>query len=130
MNSDEAFALRMLKNGAFAYINKQTNAKQIVEIIRTVLSGKKYFSAHQSEMLADQAINPSTNSNDLHLLLSDREYQVFNLLASGTRNSEIAEKLSISKNTVNNHRNSIMKKMNMSQNSELTKYAIQHKIIL
>lgn len=130
MNSDEAFALRMLKNGAFAYINKQTNAKQIVEIIRTVLSGKKYFSAHQSEMLADQAISPATGSADLHLLLSDREYQVFNLLAAGTRNSEIAEKLGISKNTVNNHRNSIMKKMNMSQNSELTKYAIQHKIIL
>lgn len=130
MNSDEAFALRMIKNGASAYINKQTNSNHMIEIIRTVLSGKKYVSPYQSELLASQVFNPTIGSEDLHLLLSDREYQVFILLAGGTRNSEVAERLGISKNTVNNHRNSIMKKMNLSQNSDLTRHAIQHKIIL
>lgn len=130
MNSDEAYALRMIRNGAAAYINKQTNSDQVTHIIRTVLSGKKYVSPYQSELFAGQVISTSGSTAELHLLLSDREYQVFILLAGGTRNSEIAERLGISKNTVNNHRNSIMKKMNLSQNSELTRYALQHRIIL
>ncbi len=130
MNSDEAYALRMIRNGAAAYINKQTKSDQVTHIIRTVLNGKKYVSPYQSELFAGQVINASGVSADLHLLLSDREYQVFILLAGGTRNSEIAERLGISKNTVNNHRNNIMKKMSLSQNSDLTRYALQHRIIL
>jgi DNA-binding NarL/FixJ family response regulator len=64
-----------------------------------------------------------------HTQLTDRESQIFILLASGIRKSEISEKLGISKSTISNHRNNIMKKMNMALNSELTRYAIQHQII-
>jgi DNA-binding NarL/FixJ family response regulator len=130
MNPDEIYAVRMIRNGASAYINKETNPKQIIDILRIVLSGKKYFTQQQSAMLAELVIEPEKNTNLLvHETLSDREFQIFSLLASGMRKSEIAEKLSISKHTIGNHRSNIMHKMNLDTNSELTRYAIQHGII-
>lgn len=130
MNPDEIYAVRMIRNGASAYINKETDPQQIITILRVVLSGKKYFTQQQSEMLAELVIEPEKNTNVLvHEALSDREFQIFSMLASGMKKSEIAEKLSISKNTIGNHRSNIMHKMNLATNSELTRYAIQHGII-
>jgi len=130
MNPDEIYAVRMIRNGASAYINKETDPQQIITILRVVLSGKKYFTQQQSEMLAELVIEPEKNANVLlHEALSDREFQIFSMLASGMKKSEIAEKLSISKNTIGNHRSNIMHKMNLATNSELTRYAIQHRII-
>jgi two-component system invasion response regulator UvrY len=130
MNPDEIYAVRMIRNGASAYINKETDPQQIITILRVVLSGKKYFTQQQSEMLAELVIEPEKNTNVLaHEALSDREFQIFSMLASGMKKSEIAEKLSISKNTIGNHRSNIMHKMNLATNSELTRYAIQYGII-
>ncbi len=130
MNPDEIYAVRMIRNGASAYINKETNPEQIIEILRIVLSGKKYFTQKQSAMLAELVIEPEKNTNSFpHQTLSDREFQIFSMLASGLKKSEIAEKLSISKHTIGNHRSNIMHKMNLATNSELTRYAIQHGII-
>jgi two-component system, NarL family, invasion response regulator UvrY len=129
MNPDEVYAIRMIRNGASAYINKETNPKQIIEILRTVLTGRKYFSPHQAEMLADLVAGPEKQKLDPHEQLSDREFQIMFMLASGLKKSEIAEKLSISKNTIGNHRNNILKKMNLNTNAELARYAIQHNII-
>jgi len=130
MNPDEIYAVRMIRNGASAYINKETDPQQIITVLRAVLSGKKYFTQQQSEMLAELVIEPEKNTNVLvHEALSDREFQIFSMLASGMKKSEIAEKLSISKNTIGNHRSNIMHKMNLATNSELTRYAIQHGII-
>ncbi len=130
MNPDEIYAVRMIRNGASAYISKETNPQQIIEILRFVLSGKKYFTQQQSAMLAELVIEPEKNINLLlHETLSDREFQIFSMLASGMKKSEIAEKLSISKHTIGNHRSNIMHKMNLATNSELTRYAIQYGII-
>ena len=130
MNPDEVYAVRMIRNGASAYINKETSPKQIIEILRVVLSGKKYFTQQQGAMLAEMVIEPEKNTNFLlHEGLSDREFQIFSMLASGMKKSEIAVKLSISKHTIGNHRSNIMHKMNLASNSELTRYAIQHGII-
>jgi two-component system, NarL family, invasion response regulator UvrY len=130
MNPDEIYAVRMIRNGASAYVNKETSPEQIIEILRIVLSGKKYFTQQQSSMLAEMVIEPEKNTNLLvHETLSDREFQIFSMLASGMKKSEIAEKLSISKHTIGNHRSNIMHKMNLETNSELTRYAIQHGII-
>jgi len=128
-NPDEVYAIRMIKNGASAYINKETKPKLIIEILRTVLKGHKYFSALQSELMAEIVTDPDKSKLLPHQLLTDREFQIFSMLASGIRKNEIAEKLSISKNTLGNHRNNIMKKMNFSTNSELIRYAIQNGII-
>lgn len=130
MNPDEIYAVRMIRNGASAYINKETDPKQIIEILRTVLTGKKYFTQQQSTMLAELVIDPEKNVTTLpHETLTDREFQIFFMLASGMKKSEIAIKLSISKHTIGNHRTNIMHKMNLITNSELTRYAIQHGII-
>jgi len=131
MNPDEIYAVRMIKNGASAYINKETNPQQIIEILRTVLSGKKYFTQQQSAMLAELVIEPEKKSSgtSLHETLSDREFQIFFMMASGLKKSQIAQKLALSKHTIGNHRANIMHKMNFTTNTELTRYAIQHGII-
>lgn len=129
MNADETHAVRMFQNGASAYVNKQTNSEQLSHILRLVASGKKFFFPHQIELVAKRLGMAESSTELPHIQLTDRESQIFIMLASGIRKSEIAEKLDISKSTISNHRNNIMKKMNMSLNSELTRYAIQHKII-
>jgi DNA-binding NarL/FixJ family response regulator len=131
MNPDGIYAIRMLSNGASAYINKETKPRQIIEILRIVLTGRKYYSPLHSELMADMVTETSNRPKTTlpHTALTDREFQVFSLLATGVRKSEIADRLSITKNTLSNHRNNIMKKMCISSNSELTRYAIQHGII-
>jgi len=130
MNPDEIYAVRMIRNGASAYINKETAPKRIIEILRIVLSGKKYFTQQQGSLLAEWIIEPERNVDSLlHETLSDREFQIFFMMASGMKKSEIAEKLSISKHTIGNHRTNIMHKMNLTTNSDLTRYAIRNGII-
>jgi two-component system, NarL family, invasion response regulator UvrY len=129
MNPDETYAIRMLTNGASAYINKETKPKQVIDILRIVLQGRKYYSPLHAEIMAGMVSDAPNKSVLPHDALTDREFQVFSLLAMGVRKSEIAEKLSITKNTLSNHRNNIMKKMYITSNSELTRYAIQHGII-
>jgi DNA-binding NarL/FixJ family response regulator len=130
MNPDEIYAVRMIRNGASAYINKETDPKRIIEILRIVLSGKKYFTQQQGAMLAELVIEPEKNTGSLlHETLSDREFQIFFMMASGMKKSEIAEKLAISKHTIGNHRSNIMHKMNLTTNSDLTRYAIRNGII-
>jgi len=129
MNSDDLYAVRMLKNGASAYINKETKPSQIIEILRTVIDRKKYISPKQAEMLAEYISLPEKDTANIHDLLTDREFQIFCLLANGISKLEIAEKLDISINTLSNHRNNIMRKMKLTTNSDLTRYAIQRGII-
>jgi DNA-binding NarL/FixJ family response regulator len=130
MNPDDVYAIRMIRNGASAYINKETDPKQIIAILRTVLTGKKYFTQQQSNMLAELVIEPEKKLNAvLHETLSDREFQIFSMLASGIKKSEIAGKLDISIHTVGNHRSNIIQKMKLKSNSDLTLYAIHNGII-
>jgi len=129
MNSDHVYAVRMLSNGASAFINKETKPAQIIEILRVVLKGKKYISPQQAEIMAENVSSPIKPIDATHKLLTDREFQIFCLLSSGVSKAEIAEKLEISINTLSNHRNSILKKMKLSANSDLTRYAIQTGII-
>jgi two-component system invasion response regulator UvrY len=131
MNPDEVYAIRMLSNGASAYVNKETKPRQIIEILRLVLSGRKYYSPLHTDLMADRITGTPGHPHNRqpHAALTDREFQIFSLLAMGIRKSEIAGRLSISKNTLSNHRNNIMKKMSINSNSELTRYAIQHGII-
>jgi len=110
MNPDDIYAVRMIKNGASAYINKETNPHQIIAILRTVLSGKKYFTQQQSAMLAELVIEPDKKTgNSLHETLTDREFQIFFMMASGLKKSQIAQKLALSKHTIGNHNNLAVK---------------------
>lgn len=127
IHPEEQYALRALKSGASGYLSKDTAPDELVKAVQKVLLGKKYISQSIAEKLAD---NFSSDSNLYpHESLSDREFDVMKLLANGKSVSEIAEMLSLSVTTVSTYRARVMVKMNLKSNSDLTKYALENKLI-
>jgi DNA-binding NarL/FixJ family response regulator len=127
MYPEDQYALRVLKAGASGYLGKETIHDELIKAIQTVLLGRKFITPSVAEKLAD-AFNTGTDQLP-HEFLSDREFDVFKQLASGKSVSEIAEQLSLSVTTVSTYRARIMEKMNMRSNAELTRYAIEKKLI-
>jgi len=130
MNNEVSYATRMFKKGADAFINKEADPLVLIEAIRMVVQGKKYYTDKQREKIVDRFSHSAPTRAELHEHLSDREFQIMCMLATGMKKGEIADNLFISKNTVNNHRNNIMKKMQFSSTSELTRYALEHNFIV
>lgn len=127
MFSEDQYGLRAIKAGASGYLKKVSAPTELVSAIRKIVSGRKYINQQLAEKLADSFNNGKKEA--LHEKLSDREYQIMCNIASGKSAEEIAEDLSISINTVYSYRNRILEKMSMKSNVELTKYAIQNKLI-
>lgn len=127
IHPEEQYALRALKSGASGYLSKDTAPDELVKAVQKVLLGKKYISQSIAEKLAD---NFSSDNNLFpHESLSDREFDVMKLLANGKSVSEIADMLSLSVTTVSTYRARVMVKMNLKSNSDLTKYALENKLI-
>lgn len=124
---EELFSVRMFRAGASGYITKAAAPDRVVEAIKTILSGHKYISTSAAEQLA--AIVERDSSRLPHELLSDREFQVFCMLASGMNLRQIGEQLCVSANTISTYRARILEKMNVKSNAELTRYAIQYSLI-
>lgn len=124
--SEEAFAVRCLKLGASAFIDKGTGASEIVAAVRKVLAGGRYVSGTLAEALA------ATLGGDLrhapHEALSGRELQVLRMVARAHTMKEIAAELKLSESTVATYRARIAQKLGLSSNVELTRYALQHKL--
>jgi two-component system, NarL family, invasion response regulator UvrY len=127
MYPEDQYALRVLKAGASGYLEKETVHENIIKAIQTVQLGKKFITASIAEKLAN-AFNDN-NKKQPHELLSDREFDVFKLLASGKSVSEIAGQLSLSTTTVSTYRARILEKMSIRSNAELTRYALEKKLI-
>lgn len=127
MYPEDQYALRVLKSGAAGYLAKETIHDDIARAIDTVIRGKKFITSTVAEKLAE-AVNDES-SKALHDNLSDREFDVFKLLASGKTVSQIAVQLSLSSTTVSTYRSRIMEKMQMKSNAELARYAIEAKLI-
>ena len=127
IHPEEQYALRSLKAGASGYLSKDTAPDELVKAVKKVLLGKKYISHTIAEKLANTF--SSDSDKHLHENLSNREFDVMKLLANGKSVSEIAEMLSLSVTTVSTYRTRVMKKMNLRSNSDLTKYAIENKLI-
>jgi DNA-binding NarL/FixJ family response regulator len=124
---EEHMAIRALKSGASGFLNKESAPEEMVKAVRTVLNGKKYISPRLAEWLA---LEVSGHRESLpHERLSDREYQVMCLLASGKSIAEIAEMLSRSPNTISTYRARILLKMGIDNNASLTQYALNHYLI-
>lgn len=124
---EEQYAIRILKAGASGFISKETAADELANAIRKITSGKKYITETLAEKIAD---NISDNpSKALHESLSDREFEVLKLLASGKTVSEIAEILFLSVPTISTYRSRILEKMNLKNNAELVHYAIKQNIV-
>lgn len=127
MYPEDQYAVRVLKAGASGYLGKETIHDDIIKAIETVLLGKKYITPAIAEKLAD-ALDFGA-SHQVHEHLSDREFDVFKLLASGKSVSEIGGQLSLSATTVSTYRSRIMYKMSMRSNVELTRYALENALI-
>ncbi|GJL77900.1 MAG: DNA-binding response regulator [Nitrospinaceae bacterium] len=127
MYPENQYAVRLLKAGASGYLTKNGSIPDLLEAIRKVAEGRKYVSHSLAEKLAeDLEVSFDTPS---HNLLSNREYQVFTLIASGRTVSEIAAELSLSVPTISTYRSRILEKLKLSNNSQLTYYAIKNGLI-
>lgn len=127
MYPEEQYAVRVLRAGASGYLTKESAPDELVVALRKVAQGKKYVSPSLAEKLAvDLEVDAS---KPVHEMLSDREYQVLCMIASGKTVGEIAEKLLLSAKTISTYRARILEKMNMKNNAELTHYAIQSKLV-
>lgn len=127
MHPEDQYALRVLKAGGSGYLTKESAPEELVKAIRMVLSGKRYISAAVAEQLL---IHIDDNSEvALHQKLSDREFTVFKLIATGKTVSEIADMLFLSVPTISTYRTRILEKTGLRTNAEITRYAILHQLV-
>jgi DNA-binding NarL/FixJ family response regulator len=121
MFDEGQYGVRMIKAGAAGYLTKASAPEKFVTAVKRVLAGGRYISPNLAERLADNLAGHY--DAEPYEVLSDREYQVFLMIASGKRVSEIADDLCLSVKTVSTHRAHVLKKTNMKNNAELTHYA-------
>jgi DNA-binding NarL/FixJ family response regulator len=127
MHSEEEYAERSLKAGAAGYLTKNVEPDELIAAIRKVSTGKNYITTTLGERLASTL---GARFNNLpHETLSDREYEVICLIATGKTLTEIAVELSLSKKTISTHRVHILEKMKMHSNAQLIHYAIQNHLV-
>lgn len=128
MHEEEQFVVRSLEAGARGYITKQSAPEQLVKAIRKVNAGGRYLSETAADALALHTGRVTVGRSLLNSL-SNREIEVLRGLASGRTNREIADAFSISIKTVDSYRQSLLKKLNLRNNAELTRFAIQHRLV-
>ncbi len=125
MHPEERYALRALKAGASGYISKDADSKYILEAIRRIHSGKKYI----SQELSEQLLISMNSGKKLHEQLSDREFQVFQKIAEGKSQTNIANELLLSISTINTYKGRILEKLKLNSTSDLIRYAIENNLI-
>ena len=127
MHPEERFALRAFKAGASGYLSKEAAARELVAAIRKIMNGGRYVSAALAEHLVS---NFDKELGKLpHETLSNREFEIFRLIAKGKSVGQIAEELILSVNTITSYRSRMMEKMNFSSNAEIVRYAIENSLI-
>ncbi|MCC6967658.1 MAG: response regulator transcription factor [Nitrospira sp.] len=124
---EDQLARRMLKAGASGYLTKDSAPNELVQALKKILGGGKFVSASMAELLVAN-LNEEVG-RPLHELLSDREYQVMCLIAVGKSLKEIADDLCVGISTVNTYRARILEKMQFKNNTELTHYAIENRLV-
>lgn len=130
MHSSEAYVMEALKNGAAAYVLKESSGEELVQAVREVVAGRRYLSPPLSERVIDTYLQKAENiTPDRYESLSARERQVFHLTAEGRTNVEIADRLCISPRTVEAHRAHLMRKLGMRNHTELVRYAIRRGVL-
>jgi two-component system invasion response regulator UvrY len=127
MHSEEQYARRAFKAGASGYITKDSSRTELAKAINKVAAGGRYITSALAERLVFDLGRDSDRPP--HEVLSDREFEVMRLIASGKTVTEIAELLSLSDKTISTYRARLLEKMGMKTNAELTRYAIQNKVV-
>jgi DNA-binding NarL/FixJ family response regulator len=127
MYPEEQLGVRTIRAGAAGFLNKESAPEKLVEAVRKVAGGGRFVSATLAETLA--SVVAASSPGLQHERLTDREFEVMRLLASGKTVSQVAHELSLSVKTVSTHRTRILQKMNMRTNAELTLYAIKNGLV-
>ena len=127
MHPEEQYAVRALKAGAAGYLTKESAPEELIKAMRMVSGGGKYVTESLAEKLA--SVLENSTEEPLHQSLSDREYQILCMIASGKHVKQIANELFLSTKTISTYRSRILRKMNMNNNIELTRYAIQNLLV-
>jgi DNA-binding NarL/FixJ family response regulator len=128
MYPEDQYAVRAFRAGAFGYLNKASAPEKLLEALSQVIAGRKYVTPEIAQALIEN-LNAPEDEVVPHEKLSDREFQTLKLIASGKRLSDIAEELALSPKTVSVYRARILEKMGMSNNAELTHYAIKNGLV-
>jgi DNA-binding NarL/FixJ family response regulator len=128
MYPEDEYAIRAIKAGASGYLTKAKASHELMEAIRKVSSGGNYIDLSVAEKFIFDATTAGVKP--LHMMLSDREYQIFTLIVSGKKVGEIAEGLGISVKTVSTYKVRIMNKMGMRSTAEMVKYAVENDLVL
>lgn len=127
MYSANQYALRVMRAGAAGYLSKESAPDQLLEAVQKITSGTRYVSAEMAESIAhDWSRNPDQGR---HETLSDREFEVMRLIASGKSVGDIARELALSVKTISTYRARVLQKLQLRHNAELTHYAIVNKLI-
>lgn len=127
MFPEDQYAIRCLRAGAQGYLNKAGNPADLINAVRTIAQGRKYVTPDVAQMLVDNLATPTSEA--LHDSLSERELQTLLKIASGKRLSDIAEELMLSPKTVSVYRSRVLEKLKLSNNAELTVYAIRNGLV-
>jgi len=128
MYPDDEYAVRAIKAGAAGYLTKAKASRELMEAIKKISDGGNYINASVAEKLLFEM--KSETSIPLHKTLSDREYQILNMIVRGKKVGEIADELSLSVKTVSTYKVRILNKMEMKSTAELVKYAVEHKLMI
>jgi DNA-binding NarL/FixJ family response regulator len=127
MHSEDQYAMRVLKAGASGFLNKSSVHEELIKAIHMVRLGRKYITASIAEKLAESlSVAPGKK---LHESLSNREFEILKMIASGKSISEIAEQLLLSPTTVSTYRSRILEKMTLRSNADITRYALENGLI-
>jgi len=126
MHSEEQYAMRTIKAGASGYMTKETASHQLVTAIRKINGGRKFISKEVAELLTTDLYHDE--DKDPHENLSDREFEILKLIASGKTTKTIANDLSISPKTVSTFRSRILKKLDLRNNADIIHYVVDYKL--
>ena len=129
MHLEDQYALRAIRSGAAGYITKESDTDVLVAAIRKVASGGMYITPHVAELMAMDFRSDKEADALPHKRLSDREYQIFEMLVLGRGLSEVATELTLSVKTVSTHKTRILQKMGMHTTADLVRYAIAHALV-
>jgi len=123
--TEDLYAIRALKAGASGYMNKNAAPNELITAVQRILSGRKYITPE----IAEKILAHHDSDKKPHELLTNREFEIFKMLALGKTVTQIADSLSLAITTISTHRSRILDKLDVSSNSELTRYAITNHII-
>ncbi|HKQ35462.1 MAG TPA: response regulator transcription factor [Nitrospiraceae bacterium] len=129
MHPEDQFAVRVLRAGGAGYLTKESAPRELVHAIKAIWKGGKYITPKVAELLAAHVFQHGDSEQPLHLSLSDREYQVFCLIAVGRTLTDISDQLSLSVKTISTYRSRILTKLNLKTNADLARYAVQQRIV-